>query len=452
MTERQEKPGRLPLEGVRVLDFCVVWAGTFTTLLLGDLGAEVIKVENPHILQPMTRGAARPQRELLSALRPTAGGYPNGDPGLRPWNYSPTFVQLYRNKKSFTVDLRLPEGLDVLRRLVAKSDIVVENNAPDTLAELGITWEWLRGINPSLIYLRMPAYGLSGQYSHARALGVHLESVMGHTLLRGYRDRGPDENSAIFSGDYMAGTQGALAAMLALWQRRKTGKGQLVELPQAENAAGLLAQAFMDYLLNRQVQKASGNRSIAGEAPCGVYPCRPVGPAAEAGERWIAIAITSDKEWLVLRQAMGEPEWANEPALAGATGRLEAHDLLDERLAEWTQGFDDDDLFHRLQALGVPAAPVLDASRVIDDPHVAARGVYSPSLPVMDDIGEWRWLQPFYHFPVTPALLSQTPVALGEHNDYVYRDVIGVRDEEYEALKLAGHITVDLTAGARPAP
>ena len=123
----------LPLKGVRVIDLCVVWAGPFATMLLGDLGAEVIKPENPFVFQPMTRGAmARPPRQLLTAVVAWSGGLPDNDPGRHPWNYNPTFVSVYRNKKSFTVDLRRPEGMDVLRRLVQVSDVVVENNAVDT--------------------------------------------------------------------------------------------------------------------------------------------------------------------------------------------------------------------------------------------------------------------------------------------------------------------------------
>ncbi|MEE9278667.1 MAG: CoA transferase, partial [Myxococcota bacterium] len=243
-----------PLEGVRVIDLCVVWAGPFATMLLGDLGAEVIKPENQFVWQPMTRGgSARPDKGMLQYTNAWGGGYPRNEPGARPWNYSPTFVSLYRNKKSFTVDLRQPEGLDVLARLVALSDVVYENNATGTLEKLGISYDWLREANPSIIFVQVPAYGSSGAYADARALGVHLEGVMGHTLLRGYEDADPSTNSAIFSGDYLAGTQGALAVMAALRHRDRSGEGQRIEIAQAENAAGMFTQAIMDYSLNGRV-------------------------------------------------------------------------------------------------------------------------------------------------------------------------------------------------------
>ena len=434
---------QLPLQGVRVLDFCVVWAGTFATMLLGDLGAEVIKIENPFVMQPATRGTlAHPPKELLSTMSPSAGGYPNNEPGPRPWNYNPTFSQLYRNKKSFTVDWRRPEGMAIIERLVAKSDVFIENNVLGTIEKLGISYEWLKEIKDDMIVVRMPAYGLSGPYAQARAFGAQLESVMGHTLLRGYQDLDPSTTRAIFSGDYLAGAQAALAVMMALWHRKNTGRGQLVEVPQAENAAGMFFQAFMDFSLNGNVQGSIGNRSVHDAAPCGVYPCLSPGTSEDGGDRWIAMTVGSDDEWEALQRVMGDPEWAAAPELATSAGRAASQDLLDAKLAQWTREFDDYELFHRLQAEGVAAAPVLEASRVFDDPHVQARDLFQPQR-LFDDVGTYRFMTPFYRFPETPVTVYQPPVAQGEHNEYVYKEVLGVSDEEYERLTAEGHISMD---------
>jgi crotonobetainyl-CoA:carnitine CoA-transferase CaiB-like acyl-CoA transferase len=265
---------------------------------------------------------------------------------------------------------------------------------------------------------------------------------MGHTLLRGHADLDVTSNTAIFSGDYLAGAQAALGVMMALWHRRKTGRGQLVEMSQAENASGMLAQAYMDYALNGRVQERQGNRSVYGFAPSGVYPCSSPGPATESMDRWIAIEITCDQEWQALRGAMGDPEWARGEELDTAAGRRVRHDAIDRELAAWTAGFDDYDLFHRLQAAGVPAAPVLEGSRAPEDPHVQARGVYQRQR-LYDDVGEFRFPTPFYHFPETPITVRQPPVAFGEHNEYVYKDVIGVSAGEYERLTAEGHIATD---------
>ncbi len=382
---------------------------------------------------------------MAELLPPAAGGYPNNDPGPRPWNYNPTFVQLYRNKKSFTVDLRTEEGRDIFGRVVAKSDVVIENNATETMEGLGITYDWLRSYNPKIIMVRIPAYGSTGPYNQARALGVHLESVLGHTLLRGYRNADPSENSAIFSGDYIAGAQASLAVMMAIWHRDQTGESQLVEIGQAENASAMLAQAFMEYSLNGTVPERRGNRSVYDFAPTGVYPCRPVGSAEDQGDRWISLSILSDNQWRALCEVMGNPDWATNPALATQAGRLAAHDEIDAHVALWTVRFDDYELFHLLQGAGIPSAPVLESSRVHDDRHVVERGLYQPQM-LFDGAGPFRFNTPFIRLSETPTGVRQAPVALGEHNDYVYRELLGVDDAEYDRLVAAGHISMDFDA------
>jgi crotonobetainyl-CoA:carnitine CoA-transferase CaiB-like acyl-CoA transferase len=255
----------------------------------------------------------------------------------------------------------------------------------------------------------------------------------------------PSSNSTIFAGDYFGGLMGALAAMMAVWHRKKTGRGQLVEVAQAEAASAMLAQAFMEQSLNGRLQSPLGNRSVYGASPSGVYPCLSMGTAATGDDRWIAITVTNDAEWLALRGQMGDPDWAQAPELATFDGRAAAQNLLDAKLADWTQGFDDYELFHQLQAAGVPAAPVLEASRVLDDPHVQQRGVFQP-FTMFDDVGTFRFMTPFYRFPETPSTVRQPPVAMGEHNDYVYRELLGLSDAEYQALVAQGHISMDFDA------
>ena len=435
----------LPLEGTRVIDLCVVWAGTFATTLLADLGAEVIKVENIHVWQPMTRGGqARPSAEAIRAGAGWAGGYPNSEPGPRPWNYAPTFVQQYRNKHSMTVDLLTEEGREIFARLVERSDALVENNAAGTLEKLGVGPDFLTTARPDLIAVRMPAYGSDGPYRDARALGVHLESVMGHTLLRGYPDLDPSFITSIFSGDYVAGAHAAFAVMAALRHRRRTGEGQFIELAQAECAGGMLAQAFMDYSLNGVVQERIGNRSFDGHAPYGVYPARsePGGDGSNGGDRWIAISVLDDEQWRGLRTAMGDPEWTQDPELDVEAGRSARQDELDAQIAEWTEHHDDYELMHLLQEHGVPAAPVLEASRVLDDPHVQSRGLNQP-LTLHDGIGPFRFNTPFFRFSETPTEMRKAPVAMGEDNDYIYGEVLGYSAEEIAGFRERGQIGMD---------
>ena len=433
----------LPLSGVRVIDLTVVWAGTFATTLLADLGAEVIKVENMHVWQPMTRGGqARPSPELVKAGAGWATGYPHSEPGPRPWNYCPTFVQQYRNKHSMTVDLLSDEGREIFARLAAESDALVENNATGTLEKIGIGPDFLRAAREDLVMLRMPAYGSDGPYRFARALGVHLESVMGHTLLRGYPDLDPSYITSIFSGDYVAGAHGAFAVMSALRHRRRTGEGQLIELAQAECAGGMLAQAFMDYSFNGVVQGRTGNRSVDGCAPYNLYPARSEGDGADGGDRWISISVMDDEQWIGLREAMGDPEWARDPELRYNEGRLARHDELDARIGEWTSTRDDYELMHLLQSHGVPAAPVLDSSRIYDDAHVQHREL-NEVHELYDGVGAFRFNKPFIRFSETPLGIRKPPVALGEDNEYVYREVLGYSEAEVAGLRERGHIGMD---------
>lgn len=431
-----------PLEGVRVIDLCVVWAGPFATMLMGDLGAEIIKIENPYVWQPMTRGGvARPPEFLIKAGNAWGAGYPGNQAGARPWNYNPTFVSLYRNKRSFCTDLRSDEGKEVLRRLVEVSDVVYENNATGTMEKLGITYEWLKSIKPDIIMLRVPAYGSNGPYYNARALGVHLEAVMGHSLMRGYDDADASCNTAIFSGDYMAGAQGAFAVMAALRHRRKTGHGQLVEIGQAENASAMFTQGIMDYCLNRNVQGTIGNRDIAGRAPCGVYPCKSPGTAEEQLDRWIALHCDSDAAWDGLKAAMGNPAWANDPRYATNEGRAAEYRAIDERITAWTRERDDYELMHLLQANGVAAAPVLEASRMFDDPQLRSRGFFKKQR--IENGETYEFVGPLWQFEKTPVEFYQPPVAMGEHNEYVYRQVLKCTDAEWEHYKDLGWISMD---------
>lgn len=431
-----------PLEGYRVIDLCVVWAGPFATMLLGDLGAEVVKVENPFVFQPLTRGAvAHPPAAVMKMQPSWSGGYPNDDPGDKPYNYPPTFVSVFRNKHSFTVDLRRPEGMAVLARLVAKSDVVYENNATGTMEKLGITYEWLKQANPEIIFVRVPAYGSSGPYAEARALGVHLEAVMGHTLLRGYEDADPSANTAIYSGDYLAGAQGAFAVMAALWHRERTGKGQLVEIAQAENAAAMFSQAIMDYTLNGRVANAIGNRDVHGRHPCGVYPSKSPGHATTMEDHWIAISVEDDQQWRAFASAVGDPTWAGDPRFDTNDGRAEHITEIDRYIAEYTRDHDDYELSHRLQAAGVAAMPVLEASRMFGDPQLLARDFFKTQT--VEGAGTHRYVGPLWKFSETPVEFYQPPVTFGEHNDYIYRDVLGLSEQEIESLRAGGHIATE---------
>ena len=207
---------RLPLEGLRVLEITVVWAGPYCGSFLADLGAEVIRVESTKTFVPLTRGAApHLTQAVIDNLPLYSGGTPGRVPGERPFNRSPMFNSHARNKRSMTVNLLDPGGREIFDRLVAISDVLIENNPTETMEKLGISYESLKAVKDDIIMLRLPAYGNTGPYRDYRAHGVHIEGVVGHTMLRGYEDTDPSYNTTVLMSDAAAGAQGAFAALAA---------------------------------------------------------------------------------------------------------------------------------------------------------------------------------------------------------------------------------------------
>ncbi len=423
----------LPLQGVRICDFSIVWAGQSATMYLADMGADCIKVENAFIFNPMTRAAAPRLSPQVSQMLPAwVGGHPNSDPGPRPWNNSPAFIHVLRNKKSFTVDSRRPEGLAIVKQLLAVSDITVENLPLGTLEKLGLDDDAIRAASPGIVIVHMPAFGRSGDYTEGRGYGAHMDAVGGSTVLRGYADSSPFTNVPVYAGDFFAGMHGAVAAMAALRHRRRTGQGQTIEVTQAEASAHMFPQAALDAAWNGRVHRSIGNRSIEGFVPNGVFPCR-------GEDSWIAISCRSESEWQALVAFLGSPGWAISAELATADGRSERETMLEERLAEWTATRDRRELFIALQAAGITAGPVMSAKDAAEDPQLAASGAWK-RLPATADYPETDFANPPYHFSKSDVGIRGAPCLFGEDNDYVYREVLGLDDEGVERLRAAGHI------------
>ena len=267
--------------------------------------------------------------EQSKAAGTGAGVFPNWDPGPRPWNRSTSMTSTGRNKKSMTVDLLRPEGLEILGKLIAKSDVFIENNVPETMGKLKITYDWLREWNPQIIMVRMPAFGLSGPYTNFRCLGMHVDGVSGHSFTRGYPDEEPHRRGETVAADAAAGAGGAFAVMTALWHRRRTGKGQMIEMPLAENFIPFMAESIMDYNMNGRIRESMGNKD-RWMAPHGVYPCR-------GEDKWITLAVGSDEEWQGLCEVMGDRELAVDPRFRDTDARWRNQDELDPIIVEWTQ-------------------------------------------------------------------------------------------------------------------
>ncbi len=425
----------LPLQGIRIIDFTVVIAGPSATMKLADLGAEVIRVESTQEIGNGGRAqSAKVKRELVMQSPLQRRTYPNGDPGKRPWNRSAGFNAHARNKMCVTADLRKPEGMEFLKKLVAKSDVFIENHATDYMDKKGITYEWLKSIKPDIIMIRMPGWGTDGPYAYWRTFGSTSESGAGRSYLSGYYDGdGTHHIPWVFPADASAGAAGALAILTALYYRNRTGKGQLIDAAMAENMLTFVGVPFLDYTMNGRIAKNPANRHVYA-APHGCY-------RAKGDDKWINITVTTEEEWKGFCAALGNPAWTQDKKFADPALRWENQDELDSYVQAWMLERDMNETFHFLQAHGVPCGPVMYPPDVFNDRHLKERGyfeeVYHP------EAGTHLHPGMFFKYSETPLRIRRHAPRLGEDNEYVYKKVLGYSDAEYKELEAKGHIGMD---------
>ena len=432
MTSGNGSDKRLPLEGIRILDFTVVWAGPYATQLLSEWGAEVIRVESTKFFPSTTRGGlARPSAELVRSGG--QGGYPDYEPGERPWNRAALFNVHARNKRSVTMDLTRPEGQEIFERLVKVSDGLVENNAPNTMERAGVSWERLSKVNPRLILVRMPAFGLTGPYRAYRTFGSHMEAVSGHYSLFGYPGALADESGTSLLADPAAGVSGAMAFMSGLRHRRRTGEGLQLELATAENFTGYIGDYLLDYSMNGRLAGYRGNRDLV-YAPQGVYPC--------AGEdRWLSISIGTDEEWRALCGVMGRDDLGADERYATLDARRAAHDDVDTEILTWSIFQDPIEAMQQLQAAGVAAGAIMNERDAYSDPHLRDRG-YFETLE-HPEAGTFEYPGVVWRTQNTPNHLRHAAPRLGEDNEYVYKELLGYSEEEYQHFVETEHAGMD---------
>ncbi len=429
---KQDGPLGLPLDGIRVAEITVVWAGPHVTQLLAEWGADVVRVEPVNKPQPYTRGmetVPTRQQRLNFAAQGVPTRLADNDPALDPWNRNASFNSHARLKRSMTCDIMTPEGREALLRLIAHCDVLVENNVPETMDKARITWEELHAINPRLIMLRMPAFALDGPYRNYRAFGLHVEAMVGHTHLRGYPGQSPELLSESLASDGIAGVQGALTVMMALRHRERTGEGQLIEMPLTEGFLPILGEFMMDYSMNGRDTPTQGN-GHRHHAPHHVYPCR-------GEDQWIAIDVGTDDEFVALCQVLGGADLTGDARFASAQARRHHVEALDEALCMLTRARDKEELFHALQAVGVCAAPVRTAMEALADPQLNTRGFFE-SLPTADAQTHYRYPGLMFRMTRTPNSLRTGPARLGEHNHDIYCDLLGYSQDELKALEHKG--------------
>ena len=395
----------LPLEGIRVTNFGWGLVGPTAGQLLAFLGAEVYKIES------------RVRPDIQRTIPPFFDGVPDPDRSIQ--NHA-----FWAGNRSVTLNLKTVEGQELARRLVAVSDVVIENFGAGVMERFGLGYDTLRTVAPEIIMASLSSTGSFGPLSGLRTYGNSLASLAGLDAVTGYVG-GPLQAMENAFADPLGGVVGALGILLALHNRARTGKGQHVDYSQLEGTMQLIGPALMEYLLNGRVAGPIGNRHpVAAAAPHGVFPCR-------GEDRWIAIAVANDDEWQGLVAALGDCEWARAAALAEATGRIQNIDPLHQRLSEWTRQFDDHELARRLQGFGVAATPVFDVSDLLNDAHYRMRGTF---IEVVHPLGFKETIYGAYVKTSRTEPEIRPGPAVGQDNDDVFRKLLGIPEARYREL------------------
>jgi crotonobetainyl-CoA:carnitine CoA-transferase CaiB-like acyl-CoA transferase len=406
-TRGRDAPGgsdELPLEGIRVIDLTAFWAGPFATQYLATLGADVIKVESAQRPDPM--------RFNVSVPTTTDQWYERGS----------LYLSVNLNKRGITLDLTQPRGRELFLNLVSTADVVVENFTPRVMEQFGLTYDALRSVRPDLVYLRMPGWGLEGPWRDRPAFASTMEQTSGMAWITGWPD-GPPMLAGIC--DALAGVHGAFAVLAALDQRRHTGEGQQIELAMLDMSANIAVEQILEYAAYGHLMAREGNRGPTA-APQGIYPCA-------QPDTWLALAVRTHDEWQALCRAMANPQLAADEELASVEGRRAAHDRIDREITSWCETRTLDEALAGLQAVGVPAEPVVSPCDIDRERQMLARGFWEevdhpvvgrhryPGWP-MRMSGHRRWYR------------SAAPL-LGQHTEEVLHELLGVSPAELEVLR-----------------
>jgi crotonobetainyl-CoA:carnitine CoA-transferase CaiB-like acyl-CoA transferase len=395
-------PG-LPLEGIRILDFTWVVAGPVATRILADHGAEVVKIERKN---PPPLG----NRKL----------------GLQ--------CDLHRNKISLALNMAEPRGVEIARRLAAKSDVVIDNFSARVMRGWGMDYESLVAVNPDIICISMSGLGHTGPRSSYVSYGPTLQALSGYTMLMADANGAPAGYGYSYA-DMCGGYTGALAALIALWNRKRTGRGQFVDLSQFEAVTAVVGTSLLDIEVNNREQQPFGYTSQEGPAaPHGVYRCRPRG---EDDDRWLAISVHNQAEWNRFVEAIGNPAWASDPRFQTLYLRMRNREELDAYVSRWTVEQNAEDAMNTLQRARVAAGLVANGIDICQrDPQLRERGFWPPVKSMGDKTTHVTGI-PFKISTGSGSIRSAGP-EVGENGGYVLREILGLGSAECEELIKAG--------------
>ena len=381
------------LEAFRMVDLTRAQAGPVCTVLLADMGMEVIKVESAR------------QHDFMRAMAP----HPSGDEGQD----SPFFGAFNRNKKSITLNLSRPKGIELAKKLISVSDLVVDNFAVGVMDRLGLGYAEVRKVKPDIVMASISGFGATGPYKDYVAFAKPIHAYAGLASITGYAD-GPPSDAANALGDNVSGTYAAFAIVAALYHRARTGEGQFIDVSMVESLACNLAEPIIQYAMDGTAPHRTGNRDEV-MAPQNTYRCK-------GYDEWVAIAVASDEEWDALRKVIGKPN----------LDRFENEDELDRLIEAWAVRHPKYEAAQILQGAGVAAFPVLKGDDLLNDAHLIERGF----LVEVDHpkIGKAPYPGPSWKMSDTPGDIWQHAPSEGEHNEYVYGELLGLSQEEIARL------------------
>jgi benzylsuccinate CoA-transferase BbsF subunit len=391
------------LEGIRIADFTRYAAGPQITLTLAFMGAEVIRIESNAELDHFRRP------ESAVSYRSTRAA-------------NDSFNTLNLNKLSVTLNLKTTGGVELAKKLVAKSDVVVDNFRPGVMDRLGLGYDVLKKIKRDIIMLSASSHGAVGPEKQYSAYAVTFGPLGGVSHLTGYEGGNPAVTRS--SADLRPGTAAAFAILAALNYRETSGEGQFIDFSAREAISCEIGEAIMDYTMNGRVRTRHGNRDDI-LAPNNCYRCKD-------DDKWISISIANDEEWKALVAAMGNPTWAQDARFADQFRRWHSQDEIDAHIAEWALNYSDYEFMNMLQKAGVAAVPAFDSKELFTDPHCKERNVFVPTEHATE--GRLYAVAPPWKFSEPPARVVKAAPQLGQDNEYVLRELLGLSQKEIDKL------------------
>ena len=404
----------LPLSNLRVIDFGTAWAGPMAAQLLGDLGAEVIKIET------------RTRLDGLRLGRPIIGDeFAEGDRGLWP-ELQPVFHGINRNKLSITLNLKTEQGIHLIQQLIAQSDLVMNNYSPGVLDRLGLNYSNLKSLKPDIICVSMPSVGETGPLRDILAYAPIIQALSGFMSLVGYNTDDPlvGELQAPWS-DAVAAMHAALAAVAAVKYRNQSGRGQSIEVSQLEATTSMLGEAILGYQMTNDIPKPSGNLDLEFCIHDN-FPCKD-------DDEWVALSVQTDSEWASFIIAIGSPQWIDSPNFSNHISRLNNVKDLKNHVSGWTRQHSASEITDLMQSHGLAAMPVMNIADQFSDPHLSERQFYV-DIDHPEIGSEWIYGVP-WRFSETPGRVDNPAPTLGQHNSYILSDLLGLTPEHLSQLE-----------------